>query len=258
MRYPKKRFILPVLAALTMALWPGQVNSIEATNNAGVSMMPMLSEYSSGVSPLAKPRQNNWGAPKDEKVEVTLFNSNNAIGWSWSRLKPVRRPGVAYLQPIYPNAGIYLKSPTAVSDIQSFYLFTDFHYTMKPTGDYNLSYDIFLREKGTKAHKVEIMVWFDWKNNQPARYFEGVCTDGNNNYSKYWWTTVDGCLYRSFLLKTQPNKIPGPVDLKALIDLIQPEKDWYIDEVSLGTEVWSGSGALELTTYYLELNGVRL
>ena len=210
------------------------------------------------VSEQAILRQNNWGASSNkETVKIILSQSKTSLDWNWNRQDPLPYKGVSYIQPIYPNAGIYLKSPVTVGDIQSFNLFTDFNYTQPPNGSYNLSYDIFLRDKETKVPKVEIMIWFDWTRPQPSSSFKGSCSDGNNIYKKYWWTMADGCAYRSFLLDSTTGIAPNITNLKALIDEIQPDNDLYIDEISLGTEVWSGSGEVELTTYYFELNGIR-
>lgn len=210
----------------------------------------------SGISPLATTVRNLWGASANEKVDLNIYRSDKAIGWSWSRQNPLLRPGIAYVQPIYPNARISLKPSVAVKDISSFYLISDFHYTQPPTGKYNMAYDVFLREQGTNIPKVEIMVWLDWTQTQPQPYMEGLCSDGYNVYRKYWWTRADGYLYRSFLLVPSLNANTHTVNLKALIDLIEPEESWHISEVELGTEVWDGSGAVELTTYYLKL-GIR-
>lgn len=241
----KKRLIIPFLVVLTFTLWPAHLSKTDAAVLAG-------------VSPLAVPARNLWGAPKGETVDVILNRSDNALGWSWSRPNPLPYTGVNYVEPIYPNAQIALTTPVTIGDIQSFNLFSSYNYTQQANGKYNLAYDIFLREPGTKAHKAEIMVWLDGTKTQPPSSFQGTCSDGYNTYKEYWWTTSDNCAYRSFLLATPRTMTSYTVDLKALIDIIQPEGDWYISEVELGTEVWNGSGAVELTTFYLELNGARL
>jgi hypothetical protein len=240
----KGTVIVPLLVALALTLWPAHL----ARTDAAVV---------TGVSPLAVPIHNLWGAPKNEAVEVTLSRTDSAISWSWSRENPQKRPGVSYIQPIYPNARITLKTPVSVGDIQSFNLYADFSYFQKLTGKYNLAFDVFLREKGTSARKAEIMVWLDETLAQPASSFQGTFSDGTNQYKKYWWTCADGAAYRSFLL--EGSAAGGrEIDLKALVDLIKADKDWYISEVELGTEVWSGSGAAQLNTYYIEVNGEKL
>jgi hypothetical protein len=231
---------------------------IAVAENAGHTAPPAPGERPASISPRATPIRNLWGAANSEKVDLALYNSASAVGWSWNRQHPVRRPGISYIQPIYPNARIVLTSPVAVSDIQSFNLVADFTYTRQPIGSFNLAYDVFLREPGEKTRKAEIMVWLDWTKDQPSSSLKGFYFDGDNTYRQYSWTKTDSFDYHSFLLEPSPGMTPGPVNLKALIDHIQPEKDWYISEVELGTEVWDGSGAVELTTYYLELNGARL
>jgi hypothetical protein len=266
----RKKVIFLSVIVFMLSFLPAYISGVSAPDtvsaeNTGLSVPSTLSENPAipkdnpaGVSPRAVPIRNIWGAATGEKVDLALHHSDNVVSWSWSRQHPVRRPGISYIQPIYPNARIVLQSPVDVSDIQSFNLITDFKYTEPPTGAYNLAYDVFLRAPGVKVPKAEIMVWLDWTQPQPSRYLKGLCSDGYNDYSKYWWTKADGSAYNSFLLTLAPGLIPGPVNLKALIDHIQPEKNWYISEVELGTEVWDGSGAVELTTYYLELNGARL
>jgi hypothetical protein len=231
---------------------------IAAAENTRTSVSPAQEENMAGISRYATPVRNLWGAATGEKVDVTLHHSDNVVSWNWSRQHPVPRPGINYVQPIYPSARIVLKSPVTVSAIQSFNLVTDFKYTQQPTGAYNLAYDVFLREPGAATRKAEIMVWLDWSQNQPSRYLKGSYSDGDNTYRQYSWTKSDGNAYYSFLLTPSPGMTSRPINLKALIDHIQPEKNWYISEVELGTEVWNGAGAVELTTYYVELNGVRL
>ncbi|OGO31808.1 MAG: hypothetical protein A2Z29_08390 [Chloroflexi bacterium RBG_16_56_11] len=243
----KKRLILPLIVALALTLWPARVISVEANETAR-------------LSPLAVPVRNLWGAPKNESVGLTLTQSDKVVGWSWTREWPLQRPGVNYIQPIYPNARITLSPPVTVNDIEAFQLFAEYNYTRQPEGSYNLAYDVFLREKGPAKdnRKAEIMVWFDWTLEQSAKTFKGTCSDGVNTYKHYSWTRANSFDYHSFLLELPPGKVPGPVNLKALIDIVQPDIKWYISEVELGNEVWSGSGAIELTTYYLELNGTRM
>ena len=266
----RKKFIFSILIVLILSLGLTYIFGVRAQNviHAENVVNPESIKPSEGstmpeveptaVSADAIPIRNLWGASAQEKVDLTLSHSDNVVSWSWNRQHPVPQPGINYVQPIYPNARIVLKSPVTVGDIQSFNLVADFHYTQPPTGDYNLAYDIFLKEEGAKTPKAEIMVCLDRTKTQPQTSFKGFYSDGDNTYSKYYWTREDSCSFRSFRLSLPPTTTPYQVNLKSLIDLINPEKTWYISEVELGTEVWSGSGAVELTTYYLELNGTRL
>jgi hypothetical protein len=259
------RITILVLVALALALWPARTSGIEANVNMDISPTGVPKESlpevgtAAGVSPMAAPVRNLWGAPKGEDVDVSLYRSESGLGWNWSRPDPEKRAGINYIQPIYPNARITLKKPVAIGDIQSFNLFADFHYTQPPTGKYNLAFDIFLRKKGiaTDNRESEIMVWLDWTLSQPASSFKGVRSDGANDYAYYAWKKKDSFDYNSFLLKARPSSTVSSIDLKALIDLVRPDENWYISEVELGTEVWDGSGAIDLTTFYLELNGIR-
>jgi hypothetical protein len=268
----RTKAIFLVLGVLMLSFLPAYVAGVSTPDRAAAetaerSALVKQSENPAipaaapaGVSSHAALIRNLWGASTGETVDLDLHQASKAVGWSWSREHPVPRPGVDYVQPIYPNARIVLKSPVTVGEIQSFNLVAGFDYTQPPTGIYNLAYDIFLREKGMARdnRKSEIMVWLDWTQTQPPRSLKGCCSDGSNNYQRYSWTKPNSFDYHSFLLALPPGTAPRPVNLKALIDLVEPEKDWYISEVELGTEVWSGSGTVELTTYYLELNGSRL
>lgn len=243
----RKILLFTAMMALGLTIWPTNITGIEAA-------------LDNHVSPVAVPVRNLWGAPRGETVDASLYQSVTGLGWSWSRENPVKPPGLSYIQPIYPSARIILKSPVTVGDIQSFDLFADYAYTRSPRGKYNLAFDIFLRGKGLAKdnRKSEIMVWLDWTQEQPSRYLKGSYSDGNYDYLLYSWTKKDSFDYHSFLLEPRSSLTARPVNLKALIDQVKPDKDWYISEVELGTEVWNGSGAVELSTFYLELNDTRL
>jgi hypothetical protein len=242
-----RRVLVPVLVVLGLVLMPAHLS---ATDTAVLA----------GISPLAVPIRNLWGAPKSEAVDAVLYRTDSAVGWSWSRENPQKQPGVTYIQPIYPSARITLKAPVSVGDIQSFNLFAGYQFTQKPTGKYNLAFDIFLREKGTAKdnRKAEIMVWLGGNIEQPILSYKGVRSDGHYIYKDYSWTKSNGFEYYSFLLDSPDSLISQPVNLKALMDLIKPDKDWFITEVELGTEVWNGTGAIELNTFYVEINGEKL
>ena len=259
----RKKVIILSIVVFMLSFLPAYISGIStpdtaAGGNAGHTISPARNNDPALISPSAKPIRNLWGAASGERVELALHHSDNAVSWKWSRQKPAHRRGIDYVQPIYPNARINLKSQVAVGDIQSFNLFADFHYIQPPTGGYNLAYDVFLREPGTKAEKAEIMVVLDRTQPHPTPPLEGSYSDGYSTYKLYSGTRTDGCAFRSFQMQLPPTTTPYQVNLKALIDLVNPEKTWYISEVELGTEVWNGSGAMELTTYYLELNGARL
>ena len=236
--------LLPVLLAVTFNLWSGNPSRAEASMSV------------TGVSPLAAPIRNLWGAPKSEKIDLAFSRTGDSISWTWNRETPNKQPGLDYIQPIYPNARLTLKNPLTVNDIESFNLYSDFTFTSKPAGRYNLAFDIFFREKGTGTPRLEIMVWLDENSAQPSSKYLGKCTDGINTYKKYWWTrTGDGLEYRSFLLDNPGGVLRQPVNLKALIDLVKPDIDWYVSEVELGTEIWDGSGTIEVKTFQIEING---
>ncbi|MGD0793983.1 MAG: hypothetical protein ABR958_00115 [Dehalococcoidales bacterium] len=243
----RKILVFCAVTALALTLWPVHLSKTDAAVLAS-------------VSPLAVTVRNLWGAPKGEAVDATLYRSDSALGWNWSRLNPLKQRGLTYVQPIYPSARIVLKTPAAVGAIQSFNLFAEYDYKQKPTGSYNLAFDVFLREKGTATdnRKSEIMVWLDWTLPQPASSYKGVVSDGSNTFDDYSWTKSNGFDYHSFLVKPKSSSTARAINLKALIERIKPDKDWYISEVELGTEVWNGAGAVELTSFYLELNGETL
>jgi hypothetical protein len=243
-RVRRRIFVFCAVTALALTLWPAHLSRTDAALLAG-------------ISPLAITVRNLWGAPQNEKVDAKLYRSENALGWSWSRPSPLKQSGATYVQPIYPSGRIVLKSPVTISDIQSFNLFADYTYTQKPTGSYNLAFDVFLRDKGKfKDNRVsEIMVWLDWTQSQPASAFKGSVSDGSNNYDDYSWTKTNSFDYHSFLIKPKASPAVQTINLKALIDRIKANKDWFISEVELGTEVWNGTGAVEFSSFYVELNG---
>ncbi len=259
----KKGVILLSLFVFVVSFLPAYLSGISTPDiaRAGTDGLPADSssnEYIPAISPQANLIRNLWGAPKDERVDLVFSRSENTVGWSWKRDNPVRRPGMDYILPIYPNARITLDSPVTVGDIESFKLFAGYNYVEKPSGMYNVALDIFLRIPGTNKVKAEIMVALYTTDKPPLRYLKGIRTDNINIYRYYSWIKSDGSTFHSFLLSNPSDQMLLQLDFKSLISLVKAEKTYNIYEVELGTEVWSGSGALELTTYYLELNNTRL
>lgn len=109
-----------------------------------------------------------------------------------------------------------MNSPISVSNIDSFLLFADYHYTGTPKGNHSLAYDVFLREPGTQLRKAEIMVVLDRTQYQNHATFKGTCFDGINNYRIYEWTS-NGMISRSFRLQLPAAGIPHEINLKSLI-----------------------------------------
>ena len=235
--------LLLVLAATTLNTWPGNISKVEGANMV------------TGVSPLATPIHNLWGAPKNEKVDLTLAKTDNSVSWTWSRPDPVKKPGISYVQPIYPSARITLKTPVEVSEIKSFNLFADYNYTQKPAGSYNLAFDIFLREKGKSGdnRKSEIMIWLAASKECPARK-DGEYNINGSAYSLCVNTDWNpGVTYMAFVLEGEsiPQRLPIHEFIKIAIQKGYVDPDAYLAAVELGPEIWWGEGEASLRDYRL-------
>ncbi len=216
---------------------------------------------------------NFWGAPEEEKLTGGIYlNEDKSLGWYWDRPNPLKKPGINFHQPIYPNVrtggcpwapsrSIFF--PIKYGEINTLEFDSEYSYLEPPTGTYDLAYDMFLTDT-TKTSadprpKAEIMIWLQYTFGQPSDTYTGDVSDGLNTYAFYSFTMANGRLYYAFLLKEQtPLKAEHKVDAKKLMDNLRLNPDWYLHGVELGNEVVIGSGAIEISKNDINLNGHHL
>ena len=216
---------------------------------------------------------NVWGAPPEEKFTSDIcLDPDGTLGWPWDRRDPKPKSGSSNVLPIFPNVRLggspweKAKSPffpVKVGDIQTLILDTGYKYLEKPTGVFDLAYDMFLTETDQPSSppkiKAEVMIWIHATLKQPAKSYQGDYSDGQNTYQLYSWVMGDGRLYYSFLQKGEPqNQGQHTVDAKKLIDSLKLAPSWYLQGVELGNEVINGSGKIEISQFKVNINDHEL
>ena len=221
---------------------------------------------------------NMWGLTNEERITKRVksyiyYKFNGNFGWEWDRPDP-RNGSDIYISPIYPEVTIgtapYANSPDSTTsylpiklkNILSMTTEIKYRYVEPPTGAYNLAYDIwFIDNIGTK--KAEIMIW-PYGGLGVDIPLDNV-SDGKNEYEYYYRSprNIQTWDYHSFVLKDQdPVPLDYSVNMRALFDtLIRSGKlntDWSISYMSLGNEVWRGSGKIEISKFIVNINGENI
>ncbi len=213
---------------------------------------------------------NVWGAPEDEKLTTHIYlNPDGSLGWEWDRSNPKTKSG-SVIQPIYPSVRIggspwdRSKSqyfPIKWGDVRTLTFDAQYYYLEKPTGTYNLAYDIFFTDtdqfSSSPQIRAEVMIWIQATMKQPEKAYQGNFSDGANTYQLFHWTMKGGRQYYSFLMMGEP-LLQGhhSVNAKNLMDHI-PDLDpsWFIHGVDLGNEILNGCGKIQINQVSVNING---
>jgi hypothetical protein len=213
---------------------------------------------------------NQWGAPASEQLSCAVFRSQDRnFGWYWNRLDPGLKSGSQQVLPIYPSLRIggnhreqsdVSYFPVRLGDVNSLSFQVDYKYLEIPTGVFDFAYDMFLlntdKSDSNAERKAEVMIWLHGTLGQPPETYRGDFSDGYNTYKLYSFTMSDGRLYSSFIMKGQPQyQSQHKVDVKKLLEYVDLDPNWYIPGIELGSEVVDGSGKIEISQFFVELNG---
>ena len=216
---------------------------------------------------------NVWGAPSDETLSSGVYSeTDGSFGWYWDRQQPMMKSGEAHVLPIYPNVRIGGSPweasrsaifPVRARDIKSLTFDVSFEYPAIPTGACNLAYDIFFTEtsapSATPVIKAEVMIWILGTATEPADRYKGDFTDGHNTYALYSWAMSNGRQYYAFVMKPGSGyQARHTVDAGKLLDSVPLQPDWWMPGVELGTEVWHGTGKIQIGQFGIELNGAEV
>lgn len=216
---------------------------------------------------------NVWGKAPGETLTSEIFvRPDGGFGWLWDRPQPGMKPGHSLVHPIYPNVTVggspWVASkipnfPVKVKDVTSAVYTVSYDFGENPVGRYNLAYDMFLsdtqRASRTPRPKAEVMIWVRGSAGQPEDKYKGEVGDGINIYRFYSWTMAQDRRYYAFVQKNDPGpRATHRVNVKKLLDTIAVGPDWYIPGVELGTEVWDGSGEIEIRGFRININGFDL
>jgi hypothetical protein len=184
-----------------------------------------------------------WGDSRSYHSQC-IFAGAGGLGWRWLK------PSFSY-QPYFPNLrfNVSQNMPTTVAQLSR--LQVTFSAVVRGTGTYNLAFDIwFSSDRGGSHLTDEVMVWLLWVNrtvNLPV-----AVSDGYNNYG-YIAFNVQWRFHAFFLLA---NKIPFSVDLKRLVNFAGV--NGYLRSISLGNEVFYGSGETIIYAINIEINDLSI
>lgn len=213
---------------------------------------------------------NLWGITDKEKNDKTLesyiyYKSDGSFGWEWNRPDP--RPNKnTYIAPIYLEAIVgaitgesYYSDyfPIEYGDINNWIADVEYRTIKSPNGRNNLAFDLYwLDPDDLYNKKFNIMIWLQGHHDEQSI---GIVSDGINEYIHYKRDAGAGQYWEVhvFELKNQ-NLSHNKVDIKKLLDNAFPSgilhDEWIISGMELGSEVWRGSGRIEIEKYIVNLN----
>ena len=213
--------------------------------------------------------QTNPGA-----TQCIYTMDTGAVGWNFS--KPNRS-----WWPMYPNQVDVRMYGTPIAGLQTAEI--DSSVTLQITSPssstiVDFSWDVWLySSSGTETD--EMMIWMQWTptgnvspcssgefsfgcNLQPGAYL-GQVYDGYNYYDLYVYSNTNsiqgsGTLRQFHLVGNQYD--PTRINLLPLINELRTLEGSsfsaaYIGSINLGTEVWQGSGSVQVNSYSLQLGG---
>ncbi len=216
---------------------------------------------------------DTWGALPEEALSSGVFmNDDKTFGWYWDRANPLKKPGETYVKPIFPNARIggthLIESttktfPIKLKDIKSMTFDVAYDYLTKPTGSYNLAYEMFFtntdRPDPNLVPRVEVMIWLEHTFPQPPNTLKGTYSDSGNSYDLNSWTMADGRDYYSFSIqKLPPLPVQHRADASNIFNQLSLDQNLYLMGIQFGNEVVEGSGRIKISQLKITLNGREL
>ncbi len=233
------------------------------------------SKYFSRLDIDGRPKRlynNLWGMTHKEDRYKNLksyiyYKSDNSFGWEWDRPDPSSNG--EYITPIYPEVIVgaipgdsaYTTRifPIKYGDIKSWTSELEYQWKILPKGKNNLAYDLYWLNPGDLYDKkFNIMIWVEGHHDEKPI---GTASDGINEYIHYMRPAGKGQYWEwhAFELKDQNlSRKNFKVDIKKLVDNAFSQdtlhEDWVISGMELGSEIWRGSGRIEINKYIINLN----
>ena len=199
---------------------------------------------------------NKWG---QQNADQCVYDSPTP-GWRWNN----NGAGVNYPSSVvgtnfcnWPST--WNKFPIQWKNINSWNITLEWNYPQPPSGDWNLSFDIYFWDQsgcGGDNHKImNNMVWIQGGGGLFYPTNNTIVVDGKTYYlddpSATWPR-------HNFILKDGPTGAGSyTVDLKKLLSTQSGlDGNWYIDGIHFGNEYGSNSkGETHITKYIMEING---
>lgn len=218
---------------------------------------------------------NVWGATHNEQEDYDTksyiyYKSDGSFGWEWHRQNPKIGDGNKFIEPIYPEVVVgsipgkadYTtdRFPIRYGNISNWTSEINYRWIYAPTDYYNLAYDIYFLDPAGGNKKFNVMFWIEGHNDEESI---GIVSDGINDYKHFKRTIGDGQSWEwhgfELINQSDVNKssIHYKVDIKKLLENVLPnvmQDDWLVPGVELGSEVWEGSGRIEIDKYVITIN----
>lgn len=218
-----------------------------------------------------------WGATSAEKENYTTksyiyYKSDGSFGWEWNRPDTEPKNGShIFIAPIYPEVVVGAlsgradyttsKFPINYGNVSNWTSEINYRWIFPPKDNYNLAYDLYFLESEQGTKKFNVMIWVQGHNEGDSI---GIVSDGINQYKHFMRNAGDGQYWEwhAFELINQSDihrpDIHYKVDIKKLLDNAFPgvlQDNWIIPGVELGSEVWRGTGRIEINKYIISMNG---
>jgi hypothetical protein len=215
----------------------GQHVEVKCSDGASLMLQTNLKEVYYQVS------NDVSGGPRSHHVQC-VFAGDGGLGWRWLK------PDFGY-QPYFPNLSLNVSQniPTTVAQLQT--LQVTFSAIVRGTGTYNLAFDVwFSSDREGTQRTDEVMVWLLWSNR--TIQLPAAVSDGYNNYG-YLTFKAQWRFHVFFLLA---NRIPFAVNLERLFNFAGVSG--YVQSISLGNEVFSGTGETIIYAINIEINDLSI
>jgi hypothetical protein len=176
--------------------------------------------------------------------EQCVFAGDGGLGWRWLK------PDFSY-QPSFPNLSLNVNQniPTTVAQLQRLQVTSS--AIVRGTGPYDLAFDVwFSSDREGTQRTDEVLVWLLWSNRTiqlPAVVYDGY------NYYGYLTFKAQWRFHAFFLLA---NRIPFAVNLEKLVNFAGV--NGYLQSISLGNEVFSGTGETIIYAINIEINDLSI
>ncbi|WP_341280940.1 glycoside hydrolase [Paenibacillus sp. FSL H8-0537] len=210
---------------------------------------------------------NSWGSSGISGWWQTVYhNSNTNFGYVWNwptstggvKAYPSIVSGWHWTEGYTPGSGL----PTRLSDNKAINSSVTYSIAPATNGKYNNAYDIWLHSTGTATWSStpteEIMIWNRWTSGVGpiGGLVASNVSIGGQGYDVYRGEITDNGVHQwwvySFLKRTQTDHFT--INVKNFTDYLVGKsyfpKTRYVSSIEYGTEITNGSGQLNYSNYY--------
>lgn len=211
---------------------------------------------------------NKWG---NSGASQCIYENNGILGWRWNNSGGINYPSVVVGTNFCMWNSLWNIFPIKWKDIKSWTVEVSWNYPKKPTGWWNLAFDInsFFNmcnpPNGGSGKNYIVMIWL-----QGNEKHSGIVTASDGIHTYYVHDeTGEPQPRRNFMLKDEPMSGGNiKINVKKLLGTMGSKLngEWIIDGIHFGNENSSGPnhslgtsiGQINITKYDMEINGDRI